>query len=204
MHYSIKPYGVGSLIVFDNPEDVTFAGEILRGVFGGDLRVGLNSLYVPVQESNLDLSGLSLGVESGKVRNSGREHTVSVDYTTGLDLTEVANQMGRSISDVISLHTETVWTVAMVGFAPGFPYLRPNLHSNVWGKVSRLSSPRTKVPLGAVGVAAGMSCIYPAEMPGGWCILGTTDLVLFDPSSETPSVFSAGDTVRFVGEAVDA
>jgi KipI family sensor histidine kinase inhibitor len=125
----------------------------------------------------------------------GRTVTIPVRYD-GDDLSTVADLLGVSTDEVVARHTGGVYVVDFLGFAPGFPYLSgldPML-----GNVPRLDSPRTRVPAGSVGLAAGKTCVYPTASPGGWRLLGSTDMVLFDAdNTDAPAVLSAGDTVRF-------
>ncbi len=116
----------------------------------------------------------------------------------GPDLVEVAAKTGLSPQEVIALHTGTAYTVAAVGFSPGFPYLLglpERLH------LPRRATPRPAVPAGSVAVAGGQAGIYPCASPGGWQVLGRTGVKLFDPSHERPALLRSGDRVRFV--AVD-
>jgi KipI family sensor histidine kinase inhibitor len=92
-------------------------------------------------------------------------------------------------------HTAAVYTVAFVGFSPGFPYLLgldPSL------RVPRLDSPRTSVPAGSVGIGGDQTGVYPTATPGGWRLIGRTSTALFDPRLDPPALLRAGDTVRFV------
>lgn len=87
----------------------------------------------------------------------------------------------------------------MMGFQPGFPYLGglpENLHT------PRKKTPRTKVPAGAVGIGGSQTGIYPFTSPGGWQLLGKTDIALFDISQPSPVLLKAGDQVRFVAESI--
>lgn len=123
---------------------------------------------------------------------------VAVHYD-GQDLATVADLLGLSTDGLVAAHTGLLWRVALIGFAPGFPYLVPaDGARSVFADVPRLASPRASVPAGSVAVAAGMSCIYPQALPGGWQLLGRTDLVLFDLSrDDQPSLLRAGDLVQF-------
>ena len=112
----------------------------------------------------------------------------------GPDLDDVAAQTGLTPAEVVAAHTGTPWKVAFGGFAPGFAYLvggDPRL------VVSRRAEPRTRVPAGAVGLAGEFSGIYPRESPGGWQLIGTTDVVLWDADREPPALLAPGTTVRF-------
>ncbi len=119
----------------------------------------------------------------------------------GPDLAFVASYHGTTEADIVRLHTGEDYSVFMMGFTPGFPYM---------GKLSealatpRLETPRTHVPAGSVGIAGAQTGIYPIASPGGWQIIGRTSLALFDLSAEQPFLFAPGDGVRFVMESLDA
>ncbi|MGQ4661023.1 5-oxoprolinase subunit PxpB [Lysobacter sp. F6437] len=132
---------------------------------------------------------------------TGRRVEIPVAYggEHGPDLAAAADELGISPDQLAERHADGDYTVAMIGFAPGFPYLfglDPAL------ALPRLATPRVHVPAGSVGVAGGQTGIYPRESPGGWRLLGRTPLRLFDPGSEPPGVLQPGDRVRFV--AIDA
>lgn len=113
----------------------------------------------------------------------------------GPDLADVAERTGLRPAEVVAAHTGTPWRVGFGGFAPGFAYLvggDPRL------EVPRRSEPRTKVPVGAVGLAGDFSGIYPRESPGGWQLIGSTDVVLWDADRDPPALLEPGTTVRFV------
>jgi len=117
----------------------------------------------------------------------------------GPDLDALASHANLPASDVIARHTAATYTVAMLGFAPGFPYLfglDPAL------EMPRRESPRTRVPAGSVAIGGAQTGIYPSELPGGWQLIGRTPLVLFDARRDPPSLLMPGDRVRFV--AIDA
>jgi KipI family sensor histidine kinase inhibitor len=114
----------------------------------------------------------------------------------GEDLGAVATALGISAEAVVNLHTELEYTVAFVGFSPGFPYLVAGEPSALL-ELPRLAVPRTEVPAGSVAVAAGYCGVYPRASPGGWNLLGRTDVVLFDPGRERPALLEPGKRVRF-------
>jgi KipI family sensor histidine kinase inhibitor len=114
---------------------------------------------------------------------------------SGSDLEPVATTLALSPSELIRLHSEREYTVYMMGFTPGFPYLGI-LNEKL--TMPRMSTPRTRVPAGSVAIAGSQTGIYPVDSPGGWHIIGHTPLKLFDPTSETPFLFSPGDTVKFI------
>lgn len=113
----------------------------------------------------------------------------------GEDLDTAAAELGMSADALVARHRQPLYTVAMIGFAPGFPYLSgldPAL------ALPRLATPRTRVPAGSVGIGGAQTGIYPRESPGGWRLLGRTPLTLFDPRRASPSLLAPGDRVRFV------
>jgi KipI family sensor histidine kinase inhibitor len=113
----------------------------------------------------------------------------------GPDLDEVAARLGLAPREVVAAHCEVMHRVLMIGFAPGYPYLGglpPRLH------LPRRATPRKAVPPGSVAIAAGMTGIYPARLPGGWHLIGRTDQRLFDPQADRPCLLDPGDDVRFV------
>ncbi len=119
---------------------------------------------------------------------------IAVRYD-GPDLEEVAHLTGLAPDEVVTAHTGTPWRVGFGGFAPGFAYLvggDPRL------VVARRGEPRTRVPAGSVGLAGEFSGIYPRESPGGWQLIGSTDVVLWDTDRHPPALLSPGTTVRFV------
>lgn len=113
----------------------------------------------------------------------------------GADLAQVAALTDLSVGEVAALHTGADFTVAFCGFAPGFAYLT-GLPAAL--RVPRRSSPRTRVPAGAVALADEFSAVYPRASPGGWQLIGSTDLTLFDVERDPPALLSPGDRVRFV------
>ncbi|MDI6807824.1 MAG: 5-oxoprolinase subunit PxpB [Candidatus Eisenbacteria bacterium] len=127
----------------------------------------------------------------------GRLFEIPVSYggTSGPDLADVAAHCGMTPSQVVRLHTEPAYRVAMLGFAPGFSYLfgLPRVLAT-----PRLTTPRTRVEPGSVGIAGLQTGIYALHTPGGWRIIGRTPTSLFDPDSDDPFVLHAGDRVRFL------
>jgi KipI family sensor histidine kinase inhibitor len=122
------------------------------------------------------------------------ELVVPVVYD-GADLDDVADHTGLPVREVVAAHTGQVWTVAFCGFAPGFGYLRGE-HDRL--HVPRRSSPRTRVPAGAVALAGEFTGVYPRPSPGGWQLLGRTDLPVWDLDREPPALLRPGVRVRFV------
>ena len=115
----------------------------------------------------------------------------------GPDLSDVARHTGLSEEEVVEAHTGTPWRVAFGGFAPGFGYLAGGDERL---RVPRRDSARTAVPAGAVALADRFSGVYPRESPGGWQLIGTTDLPMWDLDRDPPALLRPGVPVRFVSE----
>ncbi|MBS0212751.1 MAG: 5-oxoprolinase subunit PxpB [Proteobacteria bacterium] len=130
-----------------------------------------------------------------------REMEIPVIYggDAGPDLAEVAARAGIGTEALVAMHMANQYTVAMMGFAPGFPYL---LGLDARLATPRHARPRERVAAGSVGIGGAQTGIYPAAGPGGWRIIGRTPLRLFDPTRHPPCLLQAGDRVRFV--AIDA
>ena len=113
----------------------------------------------------------------------------------GPDLDDVAAHAGLDCAGVIARHAAGEYHVAMVGFAPGFPYL---LGLDAALAMPRLATPRVRIPAGSVGIGGAQTGIYPRTGPGGWRIIGRTDAPLFDALRDPPALLASGDRVRFV------
>lgn len=123
---------------------------------------------------------------------------VFYDPAVAPDLMSVADDLGMTVDALITLHSATPYFAYATGFAPGFCYLGtldPRL------KTQRLSTPRLRVPAGAVAIADQQTAVYPCESPGGWRIIGACPVTLFDITATPASTLAVGDSVRF--EAID-
>jgi len=127
-------------------------------------------------------------------RAAGELVEIPVTYD-GEDLDEVGSLLGCDADEVVRRHVGETWTVAFCGFAPGFGYLAGA--SGGWD-VPRQSSPRTTVPPGSVALAGEFSGIYPRSSPGGWQLIGHTDLDVFDLHRDPPALLRPGTPVHFV------
>ncbi|WP_018156868.1 5-oxoprolinase subunit B family protein [Demetria terragena] len=116
----------------------------------------------------------------------------------GPDLQEVADHLQIAPDEVVRRHTAQIWTCEFVGFLPGFGYLTGEDHNL---DVPRRESPRTRIPVGSVALAAGLSAVYPTSSPGGWQLIGSTDLAMFDVDRDPPGLLVAGTRVQFVEAA---
>ena len=121
-------------------------------------------------------------------------------YYNGEDLQNIAIQHHLSVEEVIAIHTAKIYRVFMIGFLPGFAYM---------GKVDeriatpRLSSPRTNVPAGSVGIAGFQTGIYPLYSPGGWQLVGQTPTKIFDAQKNKLCLLATGDTIKFIAITKD-
>ncbi len=125
--------------------------------------------------------------------DAGEEVELPTTYD-GEDLDDVARRWGMTRAEAVATHTGTDFTVAFIGFSPGFAYctgLPPEL------AVPRLDRPRAKVPAGSVGLAGQYAGVYPSASPGGWRLLGRTEATLWDPGREQPALLTPGTRVRF-------
>ena len=124
---------------------------------------------------------------------AGETVEIPVRYD-GEDLPEVAGLTGLEPDEVVRRHTAPEYTVAFLGFSPGFPYLvglDPAL------EVPRRDTPRTSIPAGSVGLAGNQTGIYPTATPGGWQLIGRTEVTLFDPARDPPALLAPGTRLRF-------
>jgi len=122
---------------------------------------------------------------------------IPVDFSAsaGLDLQDIAVHASMSVSEVIETFTSATYRVYMLGFLPGFSYM-----GEVDERIAapRRATPRLAVPKGSVGIAGRQTGIYSLESPGGWQIVGRTDIEMFSPGSPEPCHLRPGDNVRFV------
>lgn len=190
----------GWLVELSEPADVAHAFRLLASAHlagARDLVPAACSVLVvgdasgpPSQE---DIRA-ALAAPTGGAGPEPRVVTVPVRYD-GPDLSFVAKRAGLSPEEVALIHAAAEYTVAFVGFKPGFPYLRglpPELAT------PRLKTPRARVPPGSVAIGAAWTGIYPSATPGGWNLIATTGAVLFDASRHPPALLGPGDRVRFV------
>ena len=119
---------------------------------------------------------------------------VCYDDEFGIDLDEISSRNNISKSDIIRLHSTSIYTVYFIGFLPGFLYLgglKKELH------IPRKSTPRLVVEKGAVAIGGNQTGVYPNASPGGWNIIGNTPIDFFDVNSNPPCFAKAGDQIQF-------
>lgn len=163
---------------------------------------GMNNLTLAFDESLVDGDALMHELQQGwnnitVCAQSGRLVEIPVRYggEWGPDLADIAAHTGLNVDEIIRIHSEAEYTVFFIGFQPGFAYLG-GMPAEL--TTPRRSSPRQTVPAGSVAIGGAQTGVYPKTSPGGWQILGHTDVVLFDPSREDPSLWMPGDRVKFV------
>jgi 5-oxoprolinase (ATP-hydrolysing) subunit B len=147
-------------------------------------------------------AGSARAGEPAESRDRGSEDLVEIAVRyDGPDLTAVAELTGLDEAEVVARHTAGDYRSGFCGFAPGFAYLTgldPSLH------VPRRADPRTKVPTGSVALADEFTAVYPRESPGGWQLIGRTDIALWDADRDPPALLAPGTPVRFVDEGSGA
>lgn len=193
--FEIAPFGEQALLISSDRSLVGYLDLLQRF---GPARPGLTSVLVEgvgVAEIDHIRDALANFVPDLTDR-SVATHSIAVTYD-GPDLAELAQTLGVATDEVIARHTGIRWRVAMLGFSPGFAYLTSE-ESDFFDRVERLSKPRSRVPAGSVAIAAGMSAIYPSASPGGWQLIGSTTVNLFDVMRDKPALLAPGDYVGFI------
>lgn len=198
----IHRYGADALLV--EVDDTATASALYREAQArsGSGRLEVRDL-VPAARTLLldgvpDPDALAEDVASWRPQPSaaGGGGTVEVPtYYDGADLDAVARLWGMTSAEVVATHTGTDFVVAFCGFSPGFAYCT-GLPVDL--AVPRHDTPRARVPAGSVGLAGEFTGIYPTASPGGWQLLGHTELELWDPDRDVPATLPPGTGVRFV------
>ncbi|MFM0522712.1 5-oxoprolinase subunit PxpB [Caballeronia jiangsuensis] len=162
---------------------------------------GMNNLTIVFDPLVADYETLAAELESGwdaaeptDMESAEIEIPVRYGGADGPDLAALAKHTGLSVDEVVKRHTQAEYVVFFLGFQPGFAYLGgldPAL------AMPRRAEPRLEVPAGSVGIGGAQTGIYPAASPGGWQLLGRTELKLFDPARNPPTLMQPGDRVRF-------
>lgn len=143
----------------------------------------------------------TIGAQAAQAQQSaevvlGRMVDIPVRYT-GDDLPDVAELLGISVAEVIARHSAQPYDAAFAGFAPGFVYLSGGANF----QIPRRQSPRTKVPAGSVALGGNFSAVYPSASPGGWQLIGVTDVPMWDLQRSEPAYVQPGFRVQFVDVA---
>lgn len=182
--------------------------ERSRGLPIGTPVVAYASLVVPfdiarfgAEEAQAAITQVVAPIDDERLESTadhpGRRIEIPTRYggSDGEDLLDVAEQLALSPEAVVELHTSTEYEVYMLGFAPGFAYLGilPDALA-----VARRATPRPRIPAGSVAIAERQTAVYPSVTPGGWNLIGRTELRLWDVDRDPPSLLSPGDRVHFV------
>lgn len=217
---SISPFGDAALLLtFEERIDrginarVHALADALRAARASDSAwgapvPGYASLLVPYDPLRFDhdeaaaaLAELASAIGQAQPGDSPsspeRPLEISVRYggDDGPDLAEVAERCGLSQLEVVRIHASTTYRAYLLGFAPGFAYLAtlsPSL------ELPRRDNPRPRVPAGSVAIAGRQTAVYPLSTPGGWHLIGRTELPIWDARREPPALITPGREVRFV------
>lgn len=162
-----------------------------------DLVPAARTLLLLLDQRSADVLAVERAVRSARpvpgMQGAGELVRIPVVYD-GADLADVADLTGLAVREVIEAHTASEWTVAFGGFAPGFCYL---VGGDRRLEVPRNGESRTRVPAGSVGLAGPFSGIYPRESPGGWRLLGRTEMEIWRIDRDPPALLQPGARVRF-------
>jgi inhibitor of KinA len=178
------------------------AGRIRRAALAGVIEIvpTFRSLMVHYDPARSSAAELTTAIEALIIGETpfvqARLWRVPVCYEGELapDLPDVAAQTGMTTEGVVALHSTTRYYVYMIGFLPGYPYMGDLPGPLV---LPRRADPRIRVPPGSVAIAMTMTAIYPLESPGGWHLIGTTPIRIFDAHWRSPALFAPGDAVQF-------
>ena len=180
--------------------------RLYKNLFIKDIYPTYNSLVINYDNLTIDYQALKKKIESllfeiidnyDKNVSNDKVLEIPVKYggEFGPDLKIMSKTLNISEGSIINIHSSAIYRIYMIGFMPGFPYLG-GLDERI--SFPRLSTPRIKVPAGSVGIAGKQTGIYPFESPGGWNIIGRTELSLFDVDANPPSLLSNISQLRFL------
>lgn len=182
--------GMGNVLVTFHTSSVGAcpASDLPQHSIAGTARSHIDALSEQILSLWPTLAGTDL---------AGRTVEIPVSYggENGPDLKEVSVHTGLSIDDIITRHCAGDYRVYCLGFQPGFAYLGgldPALAT------PRRATPRLAIPAGSVAIGGTQSAVYPSTTPGGWQVIGRTEMQMFNPQSEQPSALRPGDRVQFV------
>jgi KipI family sensor histidine kinase inhibitor len=159
----------------------------------------LTVFYDPLQlpRERLVTEVETLFASAQTIEDHGRTFEIPVMYggEAGPGLDEVAAKAGITAGEVVRLHSSQLYHVYMLGFLPGFAYMGSVPEPL---RLPRRATPSARVPAGAVAIAADLTAVYPLESPGGWHLIGSTPVVLWDMARQEEPLLKPGDRVRFV------
>lgn len=198
----LLPAGEAVLVeLADLPQTLALLASLQADPIPGvkEIVPGARSLLLTLDAQRLTRDALAqaLATRSLDVRETAAGGLVEIPvHYDGEDLAEVAALLHITPEEVILRHTGSDWFVAFTGFAPGFAYLTGG--DELLRTLPRRSSPRTRIPPGAVAAAGGFSGVYPKASPGGWQLLGQTLTPMWDVQRDPPALLQPGQRVRFV------
>ena len=200
----VDPDLLAAVATFDRSvQSAMAAGQLLGVIETVPTFRSLTLIYDPLQTRRAEIDPVLVNLLAqpvGENTLSGRRWQLPVCYggDFGPDLESMAEATGFSPSELISLHAAKPYSVYMLGFLPGFPFMG-DLPEQL--SLPRRPEPRLRVPAGSVATAGRLTAIYPWESPGGWHLLGRCPVPLFSPEWPGAALFLPGDRVGF--QAVD-
>ena len=200
----VDPDLLAAVATFDRSvQSAMAAGQLLGVIETVPTFRSLTLIYDPLQTRRAEIDPVLVNLLAqpvGENTLSGRRWQLPVCYggDFGPDLESMAEATGFSPSELIGLHAAKPYSVYMLGFLPGFPFMG-DLPEQL--SLPRRPEPRLRVPAGSVATAGRLTAIYPWESPGGWHLLGRCPVPLFSPEWPGAALFLPGDRVGF--QAVD-
>jgi inhibitor of KinA len=167
-----------------------------------DYSIGYNSLTIIFKDIILDYNEeveklkliYTLNSTIKTVQNFLWEIPVCYDLEFGIDLEEMSQSLNLEVSEIIKIHSESIYTVFFIGFLPGFLYLG-GLNSTLF--FDRKPNPRLNVKVGSVGIGGEQTGVYPVNSAGGWNLIGRTPINFFDLEARNPCFAKSGDKIKF-------
>ena len=208
-----KPFGAKAILIEWKPiideailQDILEFKDKIKGQKGDtylDSIVGYNSLTIIFRDIFVNYKQEVAKLKAIYAINSAVEQKqnflweipVCYDLEFGIDLKEMSQSLNLEISEIIKMHSESVYTVFFIGFLPGFLYLG-GLNSKLY--FDRKPNPRLNVERGAVGIGGEQTGVYPVNSAGGWNIIGKTPINFFDVGEKKPCFAKSGDRIKFI------
>ncbi|WP_420322711.1 5-oxoprolinase subunit PxpB [Flagellimonas sp.] len=209
---NIKPFGKRAVLIeWPKKVDESILEDILDfsnsfkklNLPHWEMSAAYNSLTMVNHVEDVDFSEMELLIKKcydNRVTSQHRNERylwripVCYDPEFAMDLEEVSNSLNVSIKKIIDLHTSNQYTVYGIGFLPGFMYLG-GLPEEL--EIPRRKEPRLAVSKGSVGLAGKQTGIYPQDSPGGWNIIGSCPIPIFDAKLDNPCFVNVGDKIQF-------
>lgn len=208
----IKIASVDSVILYFSDEISKEISLIVKNAYGvlkqannkalSEIIPSYNSILVTYDIFSFDFESISNYLtellKEMNIKEGESQNIINIDVyyglDVGLDLKRLSKITNLSIEDIIILHSSKVYDVCAIGFLPGFAFMA-SVDDAI--AVSRLQTPRKKIPKGSVAIANNQTAVYPSESPGGWNIIGKTTYEFFDKKLETLSPLSVESKIQF-------